>query len=278
MANPVNDLVLKNVNTKLVGMLDKEINALPKGFNTLRFKQNVMTVLSDNDISNMKGQEFNLARCIMKGAYLGLDFMNKECYVITYGGKPQFMTDYKGEEKLAKKYSVTPIKDIYAKVVREGDFFEEGIEKGQQFINFRPKPFNTSEILGAFAIVYYRDGSMAYEVMSKEEIESIRDNFSKKSKKTGMFSDAWEKSFGEMAKKTVLRRLCKHIELDFDSIEQKKAWDETSDMEFEESKKVDDRPVDKSKMEKELEESGVIENEYIDTPFEEVIIDDNNQG
>lgn len=35
-----------------------------------------------------------------------------------------------------------------------------------------------------------------------------------------------------MAKKTVLRRLCKHIELDFDSIEQGKVWEETSDMEF----------------------------------------------
>lgn len=267
-----NEVVLKTTNNLLTGMLDKEMRALPKNFNTLRFKQNVMTVLNDNDISNMKGQEFNLARCIMKGAYLGLDFMNKECYVITYGGKPQFMTDYKGEEKLAKKYSVTPIKDIYAKVVREGDFFEEGIEKGQQYINFKPKPFNTDEILGAFAIVYYRDGSMAYEVMSKEEIESIRDNFSKQ--KNGA---AWTKSFGEMAKKTVLRRLCKHIELDFDSIEQKKAWDETSDMEFEDSKPKD-KPIDKSAIEKELEESGAIKDEFIDTPFEEVIEDDNNQG
>lgn len=271
MANQVNTLVLQNTNNMLTGMLSKEANALPKGFNTLRFKQNVMTVLNDNDISNMKGQEFNLARCIMKGAYLGLDFMNKECYVITFGGKPQFMTDYKGEEKLAKKYSVTPIKDIYAKLVREDDEFEEGVNKGQQYINFKPKPFNTGEILGAFAIVYYRDGSMAYEVMSKEEIEYIRDNFSKKSKRTGDFSDAWVKSFGEMAKKTVLRRLCKHIELDFDSLEQQKAWEETSEMEFgDNNSKVDDRPAEKSQMEKELEESGVIENEYVDTPFKEV--------
>ncbi|MDZ4957359.1 recombinase, partial [Clostridium perfringens] len=119
-----------------------------------------------------------------------------------------------------------------AKLVREGDQFEEGIDHGQQYINFRPQPFNNGEILGAFAVVYYKDGSMAYESMSKEDIEYIRDNFSKKSKKTGEFSDAWVKSFGEMAKKTVLRRLCKHIELDFDSLEQQKTWEETSEMDF----------------------------------------------
>lgn len=31
-------LVLKNTNTQLSSMLEKEAQALPKGFNTLRFK------------------------------------------------------------------------------------------------------------------------------------------------------------------------------------------------------------------------------------------------
>lgn len=271
--NQLQTVVLKQTNTMLTTMLDREVAALPKGFNTLRFKQNALAVLNDLDISSMKGQEFNLAKCIMKGAYLGLDFFNKECYVITYGGQPQFMTDYKGEEKLCKKYSINPIKDIYAKIVREGDFFEEEVERGNQYINFKPISFNTKPIIGAFAVVYYVDGSMAYETMSKAEIEYIRDNFSKKSKKTGRFSDAWEKSFGEMAKKTVLRRLCKHIELDFDSIEQGKVWEETSDMEF----KNESVESEKSEIEKELEADGVIEEvkeEVIETEFKEVLEDD----
>lgn len=263
--NQLQTVVLKQTNNMLTSMLDREAAALPKGFNTLRFKQNALAVLNDLDVTRMKGQEFNLAKCIMKGAYLGLDFFNKECYVITYGGQPQFMTDYKGEEKLCKKYSINPIKDIYAKLVRRGDFFEEVIDGGKQYINFKPIPFNTSEIIGAFAVVYYKDGSMAYESMSKAEIEFIRDNFSKQ--KNGA---AWSKSFGEMAKKTVLRRLCKHIELDFDSLEQGKAWEETSDMEFK------NEPVEseKSDIEKELEADGVIEEtvteEVIETTFTEV--------
>lgn len=267
--NQLQAVVLKQTNEMLTTMLNNDAAALPKGFNSLRFKQNALTVLNDLDVSKMKGQEFNLAKCIMKGAYLGLDFFNKECYVITYGGQPQFMTDYKGEEKLCKKYSINPIKDIYAKLVREGDFFEEEIVAGKQSINFKPLTFNTNPIIGAFAVVYYKDGSMAYETMSKAEIEYIRDNFSKKSYKTGQFSDAWVKSFGEMAKKTVLRRLCKHIELDFDSMEQSKVWEETSDMEFK------NEPVEseKSEIEKELEAEGVIEEvneKVIETEFEEI--------
>ncbi len=57
----------------------------------------------------------------------------------------EFQTDYKGERKLMKQYSVRPIKDIYAKVVREGDEFEEIIEKGIPTINFRPKPFSNEK-------------------------------------------------------------------------------------------------------------------------------------
>lgn len=274
MANDqIKSLVLKQTNSFLGTMLDNEVKALPSGFNTLRFKQNALTVLNDLDISNMKGQEFNLAKCLMKGAYLGLDFFNKECYVITFGGKPQFMTDYKGEEKLCKKYSLAPIKDIYAKLVREGDEFEEGIIKGQQFVNFKPIAFNNNNIIGAFAVVYYKDGSMSYETMSKEEIEYIRDTFSKQ--KNGQ---AWQKSFGEMAKKTVLRRLCKHIELDFNE-DQFKAWEDGSGMEF--GNVASKEPIkEKSALEKELEESGDIENqsEIIDTSFEEVNENEDNQG
>jgi recombination protein RecT len=42
-------------------------------------------------------------------------------------------------------------------------------------------------------------------------------------------SGAWKNSWDEMAKKTVLRRLCKHIETDFESTEAMKAWEDGSD-------------------------------------------------
>ncbi|WP_176132127.1 recombinase RecT, partial [Clostridium beijerinckii] len=114
------------------------------------------------------------------------------------------------------------------------------------------------------------DGAMEYETMSKEEVEYIRDNWSKKDK-YGKFSAAWVKSFGEMAKKTVLRRLCKHINIDFDNIKQLEAWEEGSDMEFE-NEKPKEAATEKSDLEKELEENEDIvkQTDFVDTPFEEV--------
>jgi recombination protein RecT len=254
-----NDLVLKTAHNQLEKLLVSKAGALPKDFNQTRFLQNCMTVLQDTK-GIEKVQPITIARTMLKGAFLGLDFMNKECYAIPYGNSLQFQTDYKGEVKLAKKYSINPIKDIYAKLVRVGDDFLEEIRDGQQYISFKPQPFNDGEIIGAFAVCFYNDGSMIYETMSKKEIEAVRDNYSKMPK-----GPTWTKSYGEMCKKTVLRRLCKNISLDFDSIEQRQAWEDGADTEF----KDQQQPKGKAKNildDKEIEEAeySIIDDEIPD--------------
>lgn len=227
---------LVEVHKGITESLEKQIEALPSDLNRPRFVQNCMTVLQDGQADFSKCQPATVVRTLLKGAFLGLDFFSGECYAIPYGEKCQFQTDYKGEIKLAKKYSSNPIKDIYAKVVREGDDFEEVIENGQQKINFRPKTFNDGEIIGAFAVCLYKDGSMIYDTMSKAEIEHTRQAFSKAAN-----SKAWKDSYGEMCKKTVLRRLCKLIDLNFDNAEQIKAFEDGSafDVKINEPKEVE---------------------------------------
>lgn len=211
---------------QLTDKLSSIENALPKNFNRERFVQNCLTVMNEKpELAKINKAEVIQGLC--KAAFLGLDFMNKECYLIPYGNSVQFQTDYKGDCKFVKRYAIRPILDIYAKVVREGDFFEEGVIDNHPVINFKPLPFSNKEIIGAFAIVLYKDGGMEYESMSTSDINSVRNNYSKASN-----SKAWKYSFDEMAKKTVLRRLCKHIETDFESKEAMQAWDEGSGMEF----------------------------------------------
>lgn len=226
---------LSVIYTSLDKSLEKQAAALPREFNKQRFLQNCMTVLQDGttDFSNV--QPATVVRTLLKGAFLGLDFFNKECYAIKYGNQVNFQTDYKGEKKLCKKYSIVPIQDIYAKVVREGDWFEEKIIEGRQSIDFKPLPFNEGKIIGAFAVVLYKDGGMEYEAMSVNDIEDTRRQYSKAPNST-----AWKNSFGEMAKKTVLRRLCKHIELDFESIEQRKLYEEASDFDVDKKPEHED--------------------------------------
>ena len=220
-----NEVAIK-FSEKLTDKLITVESALPKDFNRERFVQNCIAVMNETPALAKINPAMTI-QGLLKGAYLGLDFLNRECYLIPYGTSVQFQTDYKGEVKFTKKYSIRKIQDIYAKVVRKGDEFVEEIRDGKPSIDFKPLPFNDDEIIGAFAVVLYKDGGMSYEVMSVKDIQAVRNNYSKASQ-----SKAWKNSFDEMCKKTVLRRLCKHIETDFESVEAHSAWDEGSGMDF----------------------------------------------
>lgn len=222
MGNEVQIKLGEMLTDKLVSVAD----ALPKDFNRERFVQNCIAVMNQNP-EFAKSNPAQVVQGLLKGAYLGLDFLNRECYLIKYANDVQFQTDYKGEVKFTKKYSIRPILDIYAKVVRVGDEFVEEIVDGHPKITFRPQPFNTADIAGAFAVCLFRDGGMIYETMSIDDINSVRNNYSKASQ-----SKAWKNSLDEMCKKTVLRRLCKHIETDFESVEARGAWEDGSGMDF----------------------------------------------
>lgn len=214
MAETKNEVTTKQKQPTFSMVLTDKLNsvseALPKDFNKSRFVQNALALINDNP-QLQKYNQSQLMAGLLKGAYLGLDFYSKECYLVPYGNQLNYQTDYRGAKKLAKKYSIRPIKDIYAKLVREGDLFEETIENGEQTFNFKPKAFNDGKVIGAFAVVLYKDGGMSYETMSLADLENTR------SASKAANSPAWKKFTGEMYKKTVLHRLCKHIELDFEN-------------------------------------------------------------
>ena len=242
----------------LTEKLDSVSDALPKDFNKARFVQNALALINDNkDLQKYGAQQ--LMSGLLKGAYLGLDFYSKECYLVPYGNTLNYQTDYRGAKKLAKKYSIRPIKDIYAKIIREGDEFEEAIINGEPTINFRPKFLNDGKIIGAFAVCMFTDGGIAYDVMSLKELENTR-SASKASN-----SPAWKKFTSEMYKKTVLHRLCKHIELDFENPTQRQTF--TAGMEI----KTDPQELAEAEIEEHANtEDFDMEGEIIDVDSESV--------
>lgn len=200
--------------TALTTELETQKAALPDDFNIPRFVQNSLALLNGNDTL----QEFakangtaQIKQGLLRGAYLGLDALNAECYLVPYGKTLNFMPSYKGMVKLAQKYSTREIKTIYAKGVREGDEFEEVIDHGEPSINFKALPFNDKPVIGVFAVCQYKDGGMVYEVMSRADVEQCRKSSKAKN------SPAWSQFWLEMAKKTVLRRLCKNLSIDMDA-------------------------------------------------------------
>lgn len=198
--------------------------ALPKDFNKARFVQNAISLLNEKPELAKYGQAQILAG-LTRGALLGLDFFNREAYLVAYGSQLNYQTSYIGAQKLVKKYSLRPVKNIYAELVREDDFFESGINENKHFITFKPKPFNNKPVIGAFAVAEFADGDILIETMNIDELESVR----KVSKMAN--AGAWKSFTGEMQKKTVIRRLCKKIEIDFENPEQQRLFEAETDIE-----------------------------------------------
>lgn len=217
----------------LTSSLNEVADALPKDFNITRCVQNAVALLNDNDQLKAYAKTYgtqNIKLGILKAAYLGLDFMSKEAYLIPYGNQLNFMKDYRGDTKLVRKYSIRPVLDIYAKLVREGDEFTEKIVDGHPSIDFKPLPFNGGKVVGAFAVCLFKDGGMIYDTMTLEELEQTR-------KASKMSQGAtWKNYTGQMYLKTVLHRLCKHVQIDFETPQQRQYFDEDMSCDFAEEK------------------------------------------
>lgn len=243
----------------LTETLNEQRAALPEGFNVTRFVQNSVALLNGNDVLADFAKKYGTAQIkagLMRGAFLGLDALNQEMYLVPYGSTLTFMASYKGMVKLATKYATRPIKSIYAKVVREGDEFEEVINGGIPSINFKPKPFNNAPIIGAFAVCQFADGGIQYEVMSREDIENCRKSSKAKN------GPAWNNFFSEMAVKTVLRRLTKHLPIDMDSAA-KEMFDAGTEIETD-PKEIADREIAENANTEEL----VVDGEAVEVPFQ----------
>lgn len=200
--------------------------SLPKTFNRDRFVQNAISVITEKpELQKVNRNQLMLG--LVKGAMMNLDYSNREFYLIAYGSSVNFQFDYRGLQKVVKQYSIRPIKDIRSDIVREGDEFQISIIDNKQVINFKPKPFSDAEIVGVFAWIEYSDGEVICERMSVKEINDVRNNYSKQAN-----GNSWKKSWSEMARKTVIRRLIKTVDISFENVEARKIFDEESDADF----------------------------------------------
>ena len=204
----------ENFSIALREELNTHKDALPMNFNSERFVQNAVALLNGHEALAKFAKQYGTSQIksgLLRAAYQDLDALNSEVYLIPYGNQLQFMPSFKGMSKMAKRYSTRKVRDIYSRVVRDGDVYEEIIVNGQPSINFTAKPFNNGEIIGVFAVCLFDDGGVLVESMSVEEVDKCR----KSSKAQN--SPAWKVFWSEMARKTVLRRLCKSITLNMDA-------------------------------------------------------------
>ena len=144
----------------------------------------------------------SLLGALMTCAELGIEPDGRRAHLIPYGKECQLIIDYKGLVELVRRSG--QVQDVRAEIVCDEDAFEwrNGIVTHR--IDFK-KP--RGKMYAAYSYVLFKDGAESFEVMTKDEIESIR-NRSRAGK-----AGPWVTDFNEMAKKTVFRRHSKWLPL-----------------------------------------------------------------
>lgn len=70
---------------------------------------------------------------------------------------------------------------------------------------------DSAKLTHCYAIAWFPGGGYEFEVMTRKDIEYIRDTYTAKYKDGNIISPAWKHSFGRMGCKTVLNRLIKRL-------------------------------------------------------------------
>lgn len=157
----------------------------------------LMEVCSQNSIANS----------LVDMSVLGLSVQKKQGYFIAYGGKCQFQKSYFGNITIARRYG---LKSISAEVIYDGDTFSYEVVDGKKRLVEHKQDFmniDNTKIKGAYAVAVMADGEKMMEVMNISQIrQSWQQGYGYKEK-----DGTHEKFADQMAKKTVINRLCKMI-------------------------------------------------------------------
>jgi recombination protein RecT len=155
----------------------------------------------------------SLVQSALRSAQLGLslDPVLGEAYLVPYKGVATFQPGYRGLLKLAYRGG---LRKAYAYVVRQGEPFKVTLGLAPN-IAHEPGYDMGASVTHAYAVVYLPGGDVDFEVMSWDEIEAIR-----QASPSGN-SPAWmaPHTRPEMEKKTVLKRLLKRQNLQWESPE-----------------------------------------------------------
>lgn len=160
----------------------------------------------------------SLGSAMMLAARLGLepDSALGHFYILPYKDKANIILGYRGLIELAMR---SPhVKSIYAQEVYEGDRFDVTMGSDKKIVHIpdmNPKMENgkvvAKQLIAVYAVAEYINGAKEIEVMPRYEVDNIRG----RSKTSGF--GPWVTDYAAMARKSVLRRMCKYIPMCIDA-------------------------------------------------------------
>lgn len=189
---------------------------LPQTMTVDKFQAIVVAAVADN-MDLLDCDRGSLLKACLNAAELGLSLnknMGEADILKVWDGRmkknvAQFRPRYKGLMKLALQAG--EVLKIESRLVYEKDVFEveEGIEPR---IIHKHGLSDRGEKIGAYCVWKLKNGETQFEIMSKEEILSIRNRSSSKTKE-GVIVGPWKTDEAEMWRKTVVRRASKYMPL-----------------------------------------------------------------
>jgi len=155
----------------------------------------------------------SLVKAATDSTDLGLDFTGSrgEGYLVPFRNtknnelEAQFIPGYRGLIRLA--LDTGKLTKIEAHVVHERDIFEMELGLNQNLCHKPDLSGDGGKVRLAYAIATPKDGSPLIDWMAKKQIDGIRAR--SKAKESG----PWVSDYEEMARKTVVRRLAKYLDL-----------------------------------------------------------------
>ena len=209
------------VNNKFIDGLSQQLQkkteyglSFPKDYNPTNALMGAYLILKETTDKNGKCildscSQASIANSLMDMATLGLNASKKQGYFIAYGGKCQFQKSYFGNITIARRNG---LKDVRAEIIYDGDTFRYHIEDGAKVIDEHTQDFmniDVDKIVGAYAVGIMEDGRKIVEVMNINQLKKAWNQ-----RMGGLKEDASSthtKFRDQMAKKTVINRLCKLI-------------------------------------------------------------------
>jgi recombination protein RecT len=187
--------------------------ALPKHINADKMVRIALTSISKNP-KLLECDQRSLLGAVVQAAQLGLspDGVLGEAYLVPfYNGKKKtyevsFIVGYKGLVSLAMRSG--QVASFQGRVVYDSDHFEYELGLNEKLIH---KPSGKKgNITHAYAVLKFNNGGQMFELMSKDELDQIRDKSQNHiSAKKFNKPSVWDEYYEEMAKKTVVRKLAK---------------------------------------------------------------------
>lgn len=179
-----------------------------------RFLATTFKMLAQQKDTLQRATPASIIDAIMTAASMGLEPMTEDGAIVVYGSTAQFQPMWRGYLKRIRNSG--KVSEIDCQVVYENDDFEMGLGTDPYIRHVPARTVKEADgsiavdrggYMGVYAWALMPSGKTIVEWMEEAEVNYVRDTFSQAKRP----ESPWNTSWGEMARKTVIRRLAKRL-------------------------------------------------------------------